>query len=180
MSSGLPNSSEIMHQLKGIHLPATREQILEAATKHEADGNVLLVLGHIPDGNYEDASAIAKGISAAAAELHELLPHIPAAEIAAAVAGIKFPATKDQLVEVATDNDASKEVLVVIDAMARNEFRGIVDIGRGIREAKEVIRQRLFDEAGQIARGDKSEGLAHKLHSNETVHMPAAKHGVKS
>lgn len=144
MVSGLPNSSEIMHQLKGIRLPATREQILESARQHEADSHVMLVLGHIPDGNYESASDIAKGVSAAATELKDLLPHIPAAEIVSSLAGVRFPASKKDLVSVAKQNGASTEILSVFDAMGNAEFRGVVDVGRGIREAKEKIREQLF------------------------------------
>ena len=147
MASGLPSSSEIMTMLRGVHLPANKEAILERAQTSGATGHVLLVLGHLPERDYDSASDIAKGISESDTELKELIPHMGASNVAGALAGITFPATKAELLAKAKENNAEKPVLETIEEMQRKEFKTIMDIGRGIREAKVAIRERLFAEA---------------------------------
>ena len=50
--------TELEHQLTGVRYPATREELIAAATANEADGDVLERLRNIEDIEYDSVDAV--------------------------------------------------------------------------------------------------------------------------
>jgi len=147
MPSGLPSASTILTTIKGISLPSSAKEILDFATGHGAPEEVQMILERLPEGDYESASDIAKGVAVAGREIKDLVPNTSASDVAKMIAGVDFPASKDEIVEVAKKNGASEDVIKIMENMTRDTFRNVVDIGRGIREAKDNIRRNSRKQA---------------------------------
>ncbi len=141
MPSGLPSASAIVTTLKGISLPSSKDEVVDFARMHGANDDVLLVLEHLPESQYESASDIAQGISRASRHIKELVPSVSASEVARTIKGVDFPASKQALIDQARQNGANDAIVRVFEAMDRSEFHNVVEIGRGIREAKDNIRR---------------------------------------
>jgi len=50
--------------------------------------------------------------------------------------GIDFPATKDQLLEHAQENDAEQDVLDKIESMPDEEYQSMADVMKGYGESE--------------------------------------------
>jgi hypothetical protein len=54
--------SNILHHLKGVDLPASRDQLVEHARKNGADKEITDVLKQMPEGEYQSMADVLKGV----------------------------------------------------------------------------------------------------------------------
>lgn len=60
-----PAITEVTHQLKGIHFPASKEDLLAKAKEHKAPKEVMDLLERFPDGEYASMADVMKGFGQA-------------------------------------------------------------------------------------------------------------------
>lgn len=147
MPSGLASASSITSALKGIHLPATKEQIVTYAREHTDNDTILAVLEFFPEGNYESAADIAKGISRASREIKGTTPKSSASEITSSIKGIEFPVTRAQLAQQARANGAPDAIVSLLENLPDKEYRNAVDISKGIHEFKANAATHILERA---------------------------------
>lgn len=57
--------AEIAHYLRGVDFPANRNALIRHARRRDADGDVLDLLGHIPNRDYGSMADVMKGVGQA-------------------------------------------------------------------------------------------------------------------
>ncbi len=55
--------AKVSKSLKGIHFPADKDKCVEYAQKNMAPDDVLTVLKHIPDGEYDSMAGVWHAVS---------------------------------------------------------------------------------------------------------------------
>ena len=56
------STSNVMHHLKGVSFPATREDLAKLAKKNHADKDIMDVIHKMPEQKYESVAEILKGV----------------------------------------------------------------------------------------------------------------------
>ncbi len=56
------STSNVMHHLKGVSFPATRDDLSKLAKKNHADKEILEVIGNMPDEEYASVAEVLKGV----------------------------------------------------------------------------------------------------------------------
>jgi hypothetical protein len=64
-SSGGRSPTDVAHYLSGIDFPATRADLVRHARNHDAEGEVLDLLDHMPNRDYGSMADVMKGVGQA-------------------------------------------------------------------------------------------------------------------
>lgn len=56
------STSNVMHHLKGVKFPATRDDLTKLAKTNHADKDILEVIGNMPDEEYANVAEVLKGV----------------------------------------------------------------------------------------------------------------------
>ena len=56
------STSNVMHHLKGVSFPATRDDLSKLAKKNHAGKDILEVIHNMPEQKYESVAEILKGV----------------------------------------------------------------------------------------------------------------------
>lgn len=54
--------SNILHHLKGVDFPASRQNLIEQAQKNNAESDILDILKQMPDSQYQSMADVLKGV----------------------------------------------------------------------------------------------------------------------
>lgn len=57
--------SNVLHNLRGIDFPATKQQLIDHARQQNAEPAVIEVLQHIPEDDYHSMADVLKGVGKA-------------------------------------------------------------------------------------------------------------------
>jgi hypothetical protein len=136
MPSTHVGASDISAHLKGIKLPANASAIRKHAKENGAPEEVLEILKELPDREYAAASDIATGLSEATEAVKATLPSSSASEVLAAVKGVTFPASRDDLLAAARENGASKDVQDSLASLERKKFHNVIEISKALSESR--------------------------------------------
>lgn len=60
-------------------------------------------------------------------------------EITQALAGTAFPAAKEELYDIALDNEATEDILAVLDKLPNREFESMSDITEHLSENEDSL-----------------------------------------
>lgn len=58
------NPIQLQKFLKGMNYPASKEELIEHAKKHDADENALKTLEQLPEDEYETPADVSKAVGA--------------------------------------------------------------------------------------------------------------------
>ncbi|MGE5475423.1 MAG: DUF2795 domain-containing protein [Bacteroidales bacterium] len=54
--------SNILHHLKGVDFPASKQGLIEQAQKNNAEGDIIDILRQMPDQQYQSMADVLKGV----------------------------------------------------------------------------------------------------------------------
>lgn len=54
--------SNILHHLKGVDFPASKQNLIEQAQKNNAEGDIVDILRQMPDQQYQSMADVLKGV----------------------------------------------------------------------------------------------------------------------
>lgn len=54
--------SNILHHLKGVDFPASKQNLIEQAQKNNAESDILDILKQMPDSQYQSMADVLKGV----------------------------------------------------------------------------------------------------------------------
>lgn len=112
-------NKEILETLDGLEYPATKEKILAYATKRDVPEAVLISLNSLPDGvEFEDIGAICDNVSI-----------VCSLDVYRTLEGIRFPATKAELLAYAVGRGSPESALAALRALpARHKYMSISEV----------------------------------------------------
>ncbi len=110
---------EILEVLEGLEYPATKAKILSYATKRDAPEAVLISLNSLPAGvEFEDIGAVCDNVSI-----------VCSLDVYRALEGIRFPATKAELLAYAVGRGSPESALAALRALpARHKYMSISEV----------------------------------------------------
>lgn len=79
---------------------------------------------------------------------------ISAADLTQRLKGLGFPASKQDLIRQARDNNADESVMRVLEAMPDQEFASVTDVGAAIRQAREELGEGQGGGGGKAEQGE--------------------------
>lgn len=129
---GLYCSREIFEALEGLDFPATKAQIIAYVTERDAPEAVLISLNSLPEGvEFKDIGAVCDNVSI-----------MCSLDVYRALEGIRFPATKPELLAYAVNRNAPESVLSALRALApRHRYMSISEVCSNVLvvEGEEVL-----------------------------------------
>ena len=129
---------EIFETLEGLEYPATKEKILSHATKRDAPEAVVISLNSLPDGvEFGDIGAICDNVSI-----------VCSLDVYRALEGIRFPATKAELLAYAVGRDSPESALAALRALPpRHKYMSISEVCSNVLlvEGEEVLSSVTVD-----------------------------------
>jgi cellobiose-specific phosphotransferase system component IIA len=120
--SGLQKAVKAFQEMK---YPVTKSQLLDKAKSLNAQSEVIQAIETIPDKEYHSASEVLqefKGIQ----------------NIVQAFRDVKFPATKNQLVQEAKKLNARSEVINALEACSDREYNNFSDVIKECRSKSKL------------------------------------------
>lgn len=125
-------SREIFEALEGLKFPATKAQIIAHVTQRDAPEAVLISLNSLTDGvEFNDIGAVCDNVSI-----------VCSLDVYRALEGIRFPATKPELLAYAVNRNAPETVLAALRALApRHRYLSIGEVCSNVLviEGEEVL-----------------------------------------
>ncbi len=125
-------SREIFEALEGLQFPATKAQIMAYVTERDAPEAVLISLNSLPDGvEFKDIGAVCDNVSI-----------VCSLDVYRVLEGIRFPATKPELLAYAVNRNAPESVLSALRALApRHRYLSIGEVCSNVLviEGEEVL-----------------------------------------
>lgn len=112
-------SREIFEALDGLQFPTTKAQIMSYVMQRDAPEAVLISLNSLPDGvTFEDIGAVCDNVSI-----------VCSLDVYRALEGIRFPATKAELLAYAVNRNAPESALSALRALApRHRYLSIGEV----------------------------------------------------
>jgi hypothetical protein len=100
-------SREVFEALEGIKFPATKTQIVSYATHRDASEAALISLNSLPDGvEFADVGSVCDNVSI-----------VCSLDVYRALEGIRFPASKAELLAYAVGRNAPESALAALRAL---------------------------------------------------------------
>jgi hypothetical protein len=125
-------SREIFQALDGLAFPASKEQIISHATERDAPEAVLISLNSLPDGiSFDSPATMCDNVSI-----------VCSLDVYRALEGIRFPATKAELLAYAVNRNAPESALSALRALpSRHKYLSIGEVCSNVLvvEGKEVF-----------------------------------------
>jgi len=125
-------SREIFQALEGLAFPSSKEQIISHATERDAPEAVVISLNSLPDGSsYESLAAICDNVSI-----------VCSLDVYRVLEGIRFPATKAELLAYAVGRNAPEGALAALRALpSGHKYLSIGEVCSNVLvvEGKEVV-----------------------------------------
>jgi hypothetical protein len=112
-------SRELSEALEGIKFPATKAQIVSHATHGDASEAALISLNSLPDGvEFSDIGAVCDNVSI-----------VCSLDVYRALEGIRFPATKAEVLAYAVNRNAPESALAALRALLpRHRYLSISEV----------------------------------------------------
>ncbi len=132
----VPSTVQVQTYLGGVEYPATREALLERARANDAPEEVIRALERMADAEYPLAVDVTREIGRVAPEQWRATPGPSPAHVLSYLKGVRFPATRAALIEMAERQSAPETVLAALRKICDGVYLRVVDI------SKEIGKQR--------------------------------------
>lgn len=135
-------TADIEKSLKGINFPANRQDLVQQAKKNKASQNVMQAIENLPEDQFNSPTDVAKawgqerkgtksgGTSGGGTQRGGTRRGGLTTEIEKSLKGINFPASKQDLVQQAQNNNASQEVVQAIENLPEDQFNSPTDVAK--------------------------------------------------
>ena len=150
------SAAGIARSLEGITFPADRRELVRHAEDNDALRSILAALEELPDRDFHDMASVQEGLTSEDSEFQ--CPHCDqtfgqrsrfeshletshpaqapsAADIQAALAGISFPASREDLLSHA-EGRADDATLEVVQALPDHRYRDAAEVTRALGEIR--------------------------------------------
>jgi flagellar motility protein MotE (MotC chaperone) len=149
---------EVQKALKGMDYPAKKKDLIEKARENDAPQEVMHVLENLPDKEFENAVDVSRefgeggggrgghqggssrgghqggGSRGSQEQEGQGISHrgagSPPIEAQKALKGMDYPARKQEILEKARDNNATKEVMDILEDLPDKEYENAADVSK--------------------------------------------------
>ncbi|WP_424355547.1 DUF2795 domain-containing protein [Methanobacterium sp. MBAC-LM] len=134
-------TSEIEKSLKGMNFPANRQDLVQQAKKNNASRDVVKAIQNLPEDRFNSPTDVAKAWGEERRGEHTERSSGTrrggiTSEIEKSLKGINFPASRQDLVQQAKKNNASRDVVKAIQNLTEDKFKSPTDVAKAWGEER--------------------------------------------
>jgi len=131
-------TTEIERSLKGINFPADKQDLVQQAKKNKASSEVIQAVRDLPENQFNSPTDVAKAWGEERKGTQSGRTHRGGitTEIEMSLKGINFPANKQDLVQQAKSNHASRNVINAIQNLPEDRFNSPTDVAKAWGEER--------------------------------------------
>lgn len=129
------NPFQVETFLKGIHYPVNRADLIKRAESNGANDEVRTMLLQLPDQTYGSTIDVTKAIGVIDAPSDKPKKTAHSAnpiQVEAYLKGIRYPADRATLVDLATQNGANERVLATLALVTDQTFNSTLEVSEAV------------------------------------------------
>jgi len=145
-----PFIGAVEEYIKDLKYPISKEELLSYIEKNDAPDHVIAMLNDLEAIDYESSEDLFAGLNKARNKAldnpMEIATHHIARNITPYIKGLKYPATKDALLNRAQENNASGETMNILADLDHKKFQNLEEVLHDIKlmqQREAEIRSRV-------------------------------------